>query len=415
MMTKIRAARLVRKIRESRARLLDEHPFFGILLMYFRFVAVKDIRTASTNGSCIYLFPDYLDKLCWYETDFLLCHLLIHVLREDIWRPSEHAGNSYHHAFDILVNHELDAYGYDRDRYPHLGRVYKEIPSGLANCPEGCNAYDVYAHLPYRLFDFNEAIQSDFMIDSDAYWDKKEDVGTCGEMLLDIEVEDPILTETKEVSASTAWQARVGAAARAASMGASKDTKKDERFLGKGKEAAVDWKEALSRFIQEEICDYSFAPPDRRYDGGDFFLPDFNEKEFSPKDILFMVDTSGSMNEDAIARAYAEIAGAIQQFDGKLCGRLGFFDVEVTPPIPFERVEDIKKIIPYGGGGTDFYAVFEYVRDRYSGAPPSCLILFTDGYAKYPPAALAADIPTLWLINNGDSTPPFGKTLRIIE
>ena len=35
----------------------------------------------------------------------------------------------------------------------------------------------------------------------------------------------------------------------------------------------------MNDFIQEEVVDYSFTPPDRRFDDSPFFLPDFNGKE----------------------------------------------------------------------------------------------------------------------------------------
>ena len=66
----------------------------------------------------------------------------------------------------------------------------------------------------------------------------------------------------------------------------------------------------MNDFIQEEVVDYSFAPPDRRFDDSPFFLPDFNGKEDRVEDILFMIDTSGSMSDDMIAAAYVrQIAG----------------------------------------------------------------------------------------------------------
>ena len=39
---------------------------------------------------------------------------------------------------------------------------------------------------------------------------------------------------------------------------------------------------------------------------------------------------------------------------------LGFFDTDVTTPISFENINELEKIIPYGGGGTDFTVVFHY-------------------------------------------------------
>lgn len=113
----------------------------------------------------------------------------------------------------------------------------------------------------------------------------------------------------------------------------------------------------MNDFIQEEVVDYSFSPPDRRFDDSPFFLPDFNGKEDMVEDILFMIDTSGSMSDDMIAAAYSEVKGAIDQFNGKLKGWLGFFDAAIIKPQPFSDENEFKIIKPAGGGGTDFQII----------------------------------------------------------
>ena len=180
------------------------------------------------------------------------------------------------------------------------------------------------------------------------------------------------------------------------------------------KEPTIDWKKILDNFVQERICDYSFAPPDRRFSDTDFFLPDFNEKDFVSKEVLFMVDTSGSVEDEDLAIVYSEIRGAIEQFAGKLTGKLGFFDADVTPPLPFENAGDLVNIIPYGGGGTDFTVIFDYIQNNYKDELPACIVIFTDGDGPYPSQAEAMGIPVLWILNNFEFTPPWGKIARII-
>lgn len=65
-----------------------------------------------------------------------------------------------------------------------------------------------------------------------------------------------------------------------------------------------------------------------------------------------------------------------------------------------------------GGGGTDFQIIFEYVDQHMKEKEPNCIIILTDGYAPFPKEELANDIPVLWLINNHDVTPPWGKVAR---
>ena len=168
----------------------------------------------------------------------------------------------------------------------------------------------------------------------------------------------------------------------------------------------------LADFVQEEICDYSFSPPDRRFSDTGFFLPDFNEKEFVTKEILFMADTSGSVNDCELAEVYGEIKSAIELFDGKFFGKLGFFDTKVREPLHFSGVDELMKIVPYGCGGTDFRAIFNYI-ENIKDSLPACIVIFTDGFGPYPEEKAALGIPVLWIINNERSFPPWGKVARM--
>ena len=188
-----------------------------------------------------------------------------------------------------------------------------------------------------------------------------------------------------------------------------------ERIIDEIKNPVLDWRTILNDFVQEEICDYSFAPPDKRMEDCPFFLPDFNEKDESVKDILFMIDTSGSMSKEAITECYSEIYGAIAQFNGKLQGMLGFFDAVVVEPTPFEDEDEFKIIRPQGGGGTSFHVIFDYVKEKMSDKPPESIIILTDGYAPFPNEKDANDIPVLWIINNNDVNPPWCKVARLIQ
>ena len=186
-----------------------------------------------------------------------------------------------------------------------------------------------------------------------------------------------------------------------------------KRLLEKLKKPKLDWRTLLQNFIQQEICDYSFCPPDRRYDDNPFYLPDFNEKEDVVGNVLFMVDTSGSISDEMVALAYSEIKGAIEQFNGMLKGWIGFFDAEVTAPVPFMDEDELLRVKPVGGGGTSFYPVFEYVKEKMQDNLPETIVILTDGCATFPPEKMAEGIPVLWLINNEHRTPPWGKVARI--
>ncbi len=163
----------------------------------------------------------------------------------------------------------------------------------------------------------------------------------------------------------------------------------------------------------KRIHDYSFMPPDRRFNDSGFFLPDFNERDEGIQNVLFMVDTSGSVDDRMLSLVYGEISAAVEQFNGRLFGMLGFFNTDVMPPIPFCTIRELLRIRPKGYGGTDFGCVFRYIEDHPE-LTPSCIVVFTDGEGLYPPVEAAMGIPVLWILHGDADFPRWGCTARLI-
>lgn len=449
-MTKQRINRIKKQIIQSRTRLLFEHPFYALMLMHLDFIADTKIWTMSTNGRAIFFNPDYLEKLPADETDFILCHQVMHILFEDIWRDNEFSGHTYHHACDIVINSNLLDDVLEKDELRKLGKIPHTFEKDYYIIEgKSSDAEEVYQYCR-SVPNYDEVVRYGIMIDNDKWWGKlkypKDDKtltlivkGDLDDALAVRVVEDKSKTKGKssdlqgdevdgigvkseggEDDCREGWKTFAAAAMDAVSQLGNGGKKAGnvpafaQRLVSDLKNPKTDWKKILNDFIQEEVCDYSFSPPDRRFDGSDFFLPDFNEKDFVVKKILFMVDTSGSMEDEMINLAYSEIKGAILQYNGKLEGELGFFDTEVTDPVPFDSVNDILSIIPIGGGGTDFFEVFDYIALNCSDDKPSVIIIFTDGEAPFPDESAAMGIPVLWMINNYEITPPWGKTVRCI-
>lgn len=193
------------------------------------------------------------------------------------------------------------------------------------------------------------------MIDIDRFRSDREGAGEDGVVVPEAAYDD-VYSNGDRLRAL--WQIRLSAAAKTCESrkdGGGNISEMVKRWLGRGHRSAPDRRKALREMIEEQTYDYSFSPPDRRYSDGDFYLPDYHEEDFTPRDILFWVDTSGSMDEDTLATIYAELADALVQFRGKLIGKPGFFDTDAFEPKPFSTVGELLNIVPVGGG-TDFSA-----------------------------------------------------------
>lgn len=443
------------RMTQSRLRLLVKYPFYGMLLTHVKLSLDEDCETAYTDGERIAFSPKFLDDLRDSEVDFVMMHEVLHMVLMHCYRQKpDH--ELFNIACDIVVNSNilksenmdtgsitLSKYGESMHLTPDGKEGYeftaeevydmiakkqnsKKVHGNGQNGKSGQNKSQSQGQGQGGGGDDDDggdsgnggkdsknakkgkgaskgkgksgACPDEFdSFDSHGKWKNEEDV--------DEELADKwakILNDTAQVIEITESDNGQGSIPLCA-----------QRLLKEIREPQVDWRTILNDFVQEDVCDYSFSPPDRRFGDSDFYLPDFNEKDEKVEKILFMIDTSGSMTDDMLAKAYTEIVGAINQFDGKLEGFLGFFDAIVYEPVPFASVDDVLKIRPRGGGGTNFHVIFEYVEEHMAEDPPASIIILTDGYADFPDEKEAGGIPVLWLINNDKITPPWGKIARI--
>lgn len=453
MMTVQRQNRLRTMIQQSRARLMVDNPEFALVLMYFRYVATKQVYRISTNGRMICFDPDWLQKLTGREMDYILVHQTLHFVRRDVSRPAFFAGDRYHHACDIILNSFMRELGLKANKLNHIGelphRTYFPEYEGSVLTP-----IEAFRAVPFDPAGMKPGQRRFFRIDSDEWWGrfgmpedgtlilypgyeglsdevvreeetvrlepKYQKHGFDPEMFLsdasEAEAETEETPDKSDISGKEEMDAAIDRLLHmieGMESAASKHAETMERVLKDVSEAKLEWQRLLNTFLQEEIHDYSFQPPDRRFGDSGFFLPDFNERDEAIRDILFMIDSSASVDDTMISVVYREICAAIEQFNGKLNGMLGFFNTDVTPPRPFCTVSELLRIRPKGYGGTDFDCIFRYL-DRHPELSPSCIVIFTDGKGAYPREEAAGGTPVLWILHGSAAFPGWGHAARIV-
>lgn len=471
---------IIKRLQNARLSLMAKQPFYALLLMNMKFALDLSCETAYTDGNRVAFNPDFMEQIDDGELEFVLMHEVLHAaLAHPFRHQSDYQTQEFDYACDIIVNSNI-LYSFGMDKRKITLKKYGEAMHLLPNGEEGYkySVEEAYRMLlaasskPDKQKGKKGKGKSQGQIpgkgqDGDGEADDGEGSGGQGdagsgkgdappsleELIASLKKKNDTIRENLEKnrteessgmgngngngqfddhsfwegdddmgSQRDAWMNRmVEATDIIASMpnsGKSRGTIPAgvERIINEIKNPILDWRTILNDFVQEDICDYSFSPPDKRMEDSPFFLPDFNEKDESAQNLLFMIDTSGSMSDGAITDCYSEIYGAIQQFNGKLTGKLGFFDAVVVEPVPFEDEDEFKIIRPKGGGGTSFHIIFDYVKEKMMDEPPVSIIILTDGYAPYPDEAAAMDIPVLWIINNKEAqAPSWGKVARLIE
>lgn len=424
----------IKRLLLSRMRILYNHGFCGLLLMHMIYAVSEEIETACTDGVRITFGIDFLDSLSDSELDFVMMHEILHVVLQHCFRGDVEDPEAYNIAADIVVNSNImlengmKASSITLSKY---GIAMHVAPDGKEG--HEYTAEQVYAMLPKNLNKKGNNKSPGSAVGRAKKENKKGNNKGPGSAVgrakkeISKEQHQPVRVwddhsqwgkYEEDDTLRDVWVKRFEDAAEAIKIRDPSNARGllpafAERILKELKKTQTDWRTILNDFIQEEVVDYSFAPPDRRFDDSPFFLPDFNGKEDRVEDILFMIDTSGSMSDDMIAAAYSEVKGAIDQFNGKLKGWLGFFDAAIIKPQPFSDENEFKIIKPAGGGGTDFQIIFEYVFHHMSDKLPASIIILSDGYAPFPQEKLAGGIPVLWLLNNEEVNPPWGKVARI--
>ena len=452
-LTKEEIVGITKRLQGIRQGLVRKTPFYAILLFGLRFSLDDMTERVYTDGERIAFNPDFLKSITDREVEFIMLHEVSHVALGHPFRRiiAECDFELYDMACDIVVNSNIYQFtGKDKKYITIKGKV---MPHKICD-KEGFlfTVEQVYEQLLSqrkktddneegngKKTDDNEDGNGKKTDDKEEGNGKRDDSGKIqgkdgkdgrgsGKLSSDdgATIDDHSFWkgEDEEEISSTTWEARVMQTYETVkNLPKTGFGKQDngwgdlpifaERMYNEVASNKLDWRTLLNDFIQEDLCDYSFYPPDRRFGDSDFFLPDFNEKDERVENLLFMIDTSGSMTNDDIGEVYGEIKSAIEQFDGKIKGWLGFFDASVTEPKPFENEEEFKAIRIQGGGGTSFLPIFHYVRDNMQDKNVTSIIILTDGYAPYPEEYERMNIPVLWIVNNNDATPPWGMIARL--
>lgn len=348
----------MKKLTKARTQLIIHHGFFGTLLLQTSLIERPDIKTMATDGTHIYYNAQFVEGMTHEHTLGVFVHEVLHIILCHHTRRGHRDPKKWNIACDYVINPMVRDAGFT-------------LPQGALFDPrfEGLSAEVVYDMLPDS---------QDSGVASDP--------GGCGEVLDAAAPSDKDGLAKAEQDVQIKMRQAAMVARKAGAVPASL-----ERVIEQALAPAVDWREQLHPWIDATAKqDVSWLRPNKRYAYQGIILP--SQLSDGISHLVLAIDTSGSINKDALAAFASEIT---ELFDGGMIQQITvlYADTEVQRVDTFTTGDELK-IEATGGGGTDFRDTMQWVAENAADA--AGLIYFTDlevsEFGDEPPC------PVLWSV-----------------
>jgi predicted metal-dependent peptidase len=191
------------------------------------------------------------------------------------------------------------------------------------------------------------------------------------------------------------------------SRAAGRDTLGAQRAAAQARRPpTVNWRAVLAEFLSARTAeDYSWCRPNPRYAPLGLYIPILESR--APGKIACVIDTSGSVPDQALAAVASELEAFLAQHPVTSL-LVVYADTQETGRLLLTAADLPLKLEPKGGGGTDFGPVLDSLdadEDR-----PACIVYFTDLHGSFPDKP--PSVPLLWLVfgqPHGQPKAPFGS------
>jgi predicted metal-dependent peptidase len=395
--------KLDREVREmlitARVGLLLKASFFGNLATRLKLVNADEwCSTAATDGRNFYYNSRFIKMLRPKEIEFLFGHEVLHCVYDHFGRRGERDHQLFNIANDYCVNADLIKH--------RVGEKITTVPCLHNPKYDGMSSEEIYDILYEKAEKLDIGKLLDQMIDEhlDGEGDEEQDGEGDGDEKegkgrpkLTAEERQQIKDEIKEAML----------AAAATVDGAGNLPAGVKRLIQELTEPQMNWRELLRMQLESTIkSDYTWMRASRKGWHMDAVMPGMKVDPMI--DIAVALDASGSISETMLKDFLGEIQGIMDSFPAYKI-HVFTFDTEAYNPAQYDsdNLDDICDYEVKGGGGTDFDAIYSYLKENE--IEPKRLVVFTDGY----PFGSWGDenyADTVWVLH-GTTTiePPWGQ------
>ena len=359
-----------REVREilitARVGMLLRASFFGNLATRLKLVNADEwCATAATDGRNFYYNSKFIKMLRPKEVEFLFGHEVLHCVYDHFGRRGDRDAQLFNVACDYCVNSDLKKH--------KVGEFITTVPCLYDDKYVDWASEEVYDDL----FANAETIDIDDLVSRmlDQHLDGKQgdddgdegEDGKSGPSKYTKEEREKIKDEIKEAMLSASQASDPGNIP----VGV-------KRIVAQLTEPKMNWRDLLRMQMQSTIKnDYTFSKMHRKGWHTDAVLPGMNYDEYV--DIFCALDMSGSIQDSQGKDFLSEVKGIAEEY-GQFRMHIACFDTKVYNMQVFtsDNLDEIDEYELKGGGGTDFDAVFNFLKEE--GIEPKRLVMFTDGY-----------------------------------
>ena len=414
------------------------YPFVGRLGIQISFVPVNDsrIHTIATNGKVIYIRPEWVCSMPPATMLSLIAHTVWTAALCHSFRRDERNVKKFDLASDLEVYTLLKVENVPRTRKPdffekfpkHLSveKIYDELPDIKYSRCGDCDVHLYSAgkvslpELPVegeeeKNEETEKAKNNNNSSKSDDSEENGENSGKNGgkeAKSVKSESENGNEYEFQEAdcecdpAVKEVWRQRIIEAGQNYKMTYGQLPGELQELVEYFSRSKTDYLQILRRYLT--LCsggESSWLPPARRFVWQKNYLPSHRNPKLK---IVAAIDTSGSISEENFRDFLGEISAAVQNFpDYELTVIQCDEDVRHVEKFSREKPFDKNRSFTvYGRGGTDFQAVFDYVKREK--LDPKVLIYYTDGAAAFPENPRS--YPVIWALTK-EKDVPWGKKI----
>lgn len=338
--------------------------FFVTLCFSLRHKFSEEIPTACTDGKEILFNPSFFMELTADERVFFLLHETLHCAYLHMLRRGERDPKRWNIACDHVINLQLKERGY-------------KMPEGGYAAPQftGLGVEEVYDLLP-----------DDPSAPCDM--DLKEGGSDANELQGDIQ----------DALVRASIQSKMANDAPGTIPG------EIEIFLDRLLNPKLPAKKILQKYFNAFAkSDYTFRRPNKRF-APQHYLPTLHGTKLS--DLVFAVDTSGSVTDEEFLRFISEINGILRMLKPDKITLIQF-DTEIKSIDIIKSVSDLMRVSFTGRGGTEIGEIIDWVNANN----PQVMLVFTDGHFRFRSHKTQHDV--VWLIHGHPNfTAPYGKVIH---